>query len=387
MAVMMSVVAISIDAMLPALGIIGQDLQISHPNQAQYILGFIFAGMAIGQLINGPLSDALGRKKILYGGLVCYLIGSICCLFATDITMMLAGRFIQGIGASGPYISIMSIVRDRYSGREMAKIMSLVMTIFIMVPAIAPALGQGILYLATWHYIFIFYIFYAMLVGVWVFFRLEETLTPEKRVPYQFRNIIHGLKTVLSNKITLRYTIAMGFVFGALMGELNTIQQIFQGQYQVGNMFAVYFGFQALAFGVASFTNSRLVEKIGMRPLCLRMSATMCVASILLLGLSTIMPITFWMFYIYGMVLFFSFGLMFGNLNALSMEPMGDIAGMASAIIGALSSVIGIILGTTIGQIYDGTVIPVVAGFACLGGVAFLIMWSEKSHIRGLQAS
>lgn len=380
MAFMMSVVAISIDAMLPALGIIGQELNVSHPNQAQYILGFIFAGMAVGQLINGPLSDAFGRKKILYGSLTLYLVGSLVCLLSTDITMMLVGRFIQGLGASGPYISIMSIIRDRYSGRQMAKIMSLVMTIFIMVPAIAPALGQGILYLASWHYIFVFYIAYAMFVGIWVFFRLEETLTPENRVPYSVKNIIGGLKTVLSNKITLKYTLAMGFIFGALIGDLNTIQQIFQVQYEVGNMFALYFGLQALAFGVASFTNSQLVEKLGMRLLCLCMSGIMFVSSILLLVAGAIVPISFWMFFTYGTVLLFCFGVMFGNLNALAMEPMGKIAGIASAIIGATSSVVGIILGTTIGQLYDGTVMPVVSGFAVLSATAFLIMSIKETR-------
>lgn len=269
MSILMSVVAISIDAMLPALGIIGIDLGATHANQAQYIISFIFAGMAIGQLINGPLSDALGRKKILYSCLCLYILGSMICVLATDITTMLVGRFIQGLGVSGPYISIMSIIRDRYSGREMAKIMSLVMTIFIMVPVIAPAIGQGILAVANWRYIFGFYLLYSTIVGIWMYLRLEETLKPNDRVPFRIQTLSSGIKAVFTNKTTLCYTLALSCIFGALIGNLNSIQQVFHSKYQVGDMFAVYFGLQALAFGFASFMNAKLVEKLGMRNLCL----------------------------------------------------------------------------------------------------------------------
>jgi DHA1 family bicyclomycin/chloramphenicol resistance-like MFS transporter len=306
MAVLMSVVAISIDAMLPALGIIGQDLNVSHPNQAQYIIGFIFAGMAIGQLISGPLSDALGRKKILFGGLAFFLIGSVVCVLAPDIETMLAGRFIQGLGVSGPYISVTSIVRDRYSGRAMARIMSLVMTIFIMVPAMAPAIGQTIVYFASWQYIFVMYIVYAITVGAWVFLRLEETLLPKNRIPYKASNIWSGVKTVLSNRVTLSYTIALGLVFGALTGLLNTIQQVFHVLYDVGDMFAVYFGLQALAFGVSSFVNSKLVDHLGMRYLCLLATAMIVVISVIFFVVTSVIGAPFLVYFFYVMGLLFS---------------------------------------------------------------------------------
>lgn len=381
MAVMMSVVAISIDAMLPALGIIGRDLGVSHPNHAQYILSLIFAGMAIGQLINGPLSDAYGRKRVLYFGLGLYLIGSVICLNATTLSTMLTGRFIQGLGVSGPYISIMSIVRDRYSGREMARIMSLVMTIFIMVPVIAPALGQGILFLASWHSIFVLYIFYALLVGVWVYFRLEETLPPEKRMPYTFGSVWNGARTVLTHRVTLTYTLALGAIFGALLGDLSTVQQVFHEKYHVGNMFAVYFGLQALAFGAASFTNSRLVERLGMRYLSLLATAGIVLASLAFFAFSAVVGTPFWLYFFYGVLLLFSVGLLFGNLNALAMEPMGEIAGIASAIIGAVSSVIGIAFGAIIGQLYEGSLTPIVLGFLLLGSLTFAIIFYERSHL------
>ncbi len=381
MAVLMSVVAISIDATLPALGIIGNELKVAHPNQAQYIISFIFAGMAIGQLVSGPLSDALGRKKVLYGGLVIYLVGSVVCLLSHSIEVMLVGRFIQGLGVSGPYVSTMSIVRDKYSGRGMARIMSLVTMIFIMVPVIAPAIGQGILFLASWRYIFGLYILYALVVGTWVFFRLDETLPPKDRIAFKAANIMHGVKTVLQNRVTVTYTITMGLVFGALIGDLNSIQQIFQDQYKVGSMFAVYFGLQALSMGASSLINSHLVEKLGMRYICIRAVMVMIVASLILLVLHAFGPISFWAYFFYGMALLFCVGLLFGNLNALAMEPMGHIAGMASAIIGASSSVIGLTLGTIIGQLYDGTLFPIICGFLVLGGAAFLIMFFERSHL------
>ncbi len=379
MAILMSVVAISIDAMLPALGIIGQDLGVENPNKMQLVIGLIFAGMAVGQMINGPISDALGRKKVLYIGLVFYLIGSFICLLSSNIETMLFGRFIQGFGASGPYISIMSIVRDRYSGRAMAKIMSLVMTIFIMVPVVAPAIGQGILFIASWHYIFALYIVYALLVGGWIFFRLEETLPKESRIPYKISNVTNGIKTVLSNRVTRNYTLSIGCIFGALVGDLTTVQQVFHGKYQVGDMFAVYFGLQALAFGVSSFANSQLVERLGMRYLCLWANAIIIIISIIFLIISNIIGSPFWLYFLYGVFLLFSVGVLFGNLNALAMEPMGHIAGMASAIIGATSSIIGIVFGTIIGQMYNGSLTPIVLGFLILGSISFVIIKLESS--------
>lgn len=374
MATLMSVVAISIDAALPSLGVIGKDLGATTSNQTQFIISFIFAGMALGQLISGPLSDALGRKKILYGGLTLYLIGSVICLFSNTMEIMLFGRFIQGLGVSGPYISTVSIVRDKFSGRSMARVMSLVMMIFIMVPTIAPALGQGLLYLGSWHYIFVLYIIYALFVMMWSKLRLEETHPIEKRIPFSLKNIIHGAKTVLGNRATTCYLVCMGAVFGALIGYLSSCRQIFQEQFEIGDMFVVFFGLQAMSFGVSSMVNSFLVERLGMRYLSFVAVGGILLSSSLFLGIILTIDVTFWMFFVYAVLLLFNFGLLFGNLNALAMEPMGHIAGIASAIIGSFSSVISLVLGTTIGQLYDGTLVPIVSGFFCLGLLALTFM-------------
>jgi DHA1 family bicyclomycin/chloramphenicol resistance-like MFS transporter len=382
MALLMSVVAISIDATLPALGIIGEYLGVDHPNQAQYIISSIFAGLAIGQLISGPLSDAYGRKRVLYIGLSLYLLGTVICLMAKNLEVMLLGRFIQGLGISGPYISTIAIVRDKYSGRGMAKIMSLIMMIFIMVPAIAPAIGQAMLYIGSWHYIFVMYIVYSLGVGAWVHFRLEETLPKKKRVPFQLKNIIDAAKTVFTNRVTMTYTVAMGFVFGILVGDLNTIQQVFLVQFEVGQMFAVYFGLQALAFGASSLVNSLLVERLGMRYICIRSTLALAITSLIFLIINASIEVEFWMFFAYGAVLLFCVGMLFGNFNALAIEPMGHIAGTASAIIGCSSTIIGIVSGTIIGQIYDGELTPIIAGFMVLSFLAFLVIRSERSEFK-----
>ncbi len=381
MASLMSVVAISIDAFLPALGIVGQDLKLQNPNHAQYLIGFIFLGMALGQLVCGPLSDAWGRKKVLYFGIVLYLAGSLACLFAGSLGFMLFGRFLQGLGVAAPYVSTISIVRDKYSGRHMARIMSIIMMIFIMVPAIAPSLGQGLLLYFSWRAIFLLYIVYAVAITTWVFFRLEETLPPEKRIPFNFANIKHGFLEIVGHRATRSYTICMGICFGSFIGYLNSCQQIFQVQFGVGNLFTLYFGGLALVLGAASLMNSRLVEKLGMRYICLRSFSCIIIASFVFLGLHLFVEISLWMFLLYAAILFFSFGLVFGNINALAMEPMGHIAGTASAIIGAGSSVLSMLLGSFIGQLYNNTLIPVICGFLALGVISLLFMlYADRSR-------
>src|SRR5688572_17440751 len=227
MALLMSIVAISIDAMLPALGVIGEDLGVVNPNTTQLIVSFIFAGMVIGQMICGPVSDSIGRKKVLYAGLGLYFVGTLICYFSQSIEVMLLGRFIQGIGVSGPYVSVVAIVRDKYAGRDMARVMSLVMMIFILVPAIAPLIGQGIMDLSSWRAIYLFFILFSSVIAVWVHFRLPETLHPEDKIKLNIHDVVLGFKTVFSNRVTVCYTLCMGICFGSLIGYLTSSRQIF----------------------------------------------------------------------------------------------------------------------------------------------------------------
>jgi DHA1 family bicyclomycin/chloramphenicol resistance-like MFS transporter len=379
-AFLMSIVALSIDALLPALGTISKDLQLSRPNQAQYLIVFIFIGLTIGQLVCGPLSDAFGRKKVLYGGLLLFIAGSLISYFGSSFEIVLAGRVIQGLGVAGPNVSAVSIVRDKFSGRDMAQVMSLVMMIFVTVPAVAPSLGQGILLFASWRAIFLMYVVYAVLVAVWITFRLAETLPPEKRIPFKFINILNGFKIVLSNPITVSYMLCMGICFGSFIGYLTSSQQIFQAQFNTGQMFTVYFGLLALVLGVASLTNSRFVQRYGMHFICIRSISCIVLTSVVFLLINFVIDIQLWMFLLYAAILFFSFGLMFGNLNALAMEPMGKIAGIASAVVGSVSSAMSMFLGMIIGQLYNNTLIPITSGFIVLGSVTFLIMLNARRY-------
>ena len=388
MALLMSIVSFSIDALLPALGEIGRVFHLVDHNQSQWVIIAIFAGMTIGQLIAGPLSDAVGRKRILFTGIVIYFLGSLLCLTTQSFEWFLVGRFIQGIGVSGPYVATISIVRDKYSGEQMARIMSLIMMVFMVAPAVAPSLGQLIIHFFGWRDIFILYIVYALAVGAWVVLRLEETLTAENRLPMKLQSFKHGFKEVVSNKTTMSYLLCAGFCFGGFIGYLGTSQQIFMQQFgKTGQEFSAYFAVLAGVMGVASFTNSKIVMKFGMRPICMYGFLGLSLISLLFLIIQlTGISISFWMFMLYACVLFLLFGVLFGNLNAIAMEPMGHVAGMASAIIGASSSILSLILASVIGQLYNGTLIPMVCGFMVLCGLAYAITLYEnrlaKSPVR-----
>ena len=389
MALLMSIVSFSIDAVLPALGEIGKVFTLQNSNQAQWVIISIFAGMTIGQLIAGPLSDAIGRKRILFTGIIIYFFGSLLCYITQSFEWFLVGRFIQGIGVSGPYVATISIVRDKYSGAQMARIMSLIMMVFMVAPAIAPSLGQLIIHFFGWRDIFVLYMVYALVVGTWVALRLEETLVPENRLPMRVQVFKEGFKEVVSNKTTMSYLLCAGFCFGGFIGYLGTSQQIFMQQFgQTGQEFSIYFAILAGVMGFASFTNSKIVMKFGMRPICMYGFLGLCVISsvFLIIQLSGV-SISFWMFMLYACILFLLFGTLFGNLNAIAMEPMGHVAGMASAIIGASSSILSLILASIIGQLYNGTLVPMTCGFVILCGLAFGITLYEKKQLNRLEGA
>jgi len=310
-------------------------------------------------------------------------LGSLSCWLARDFDWLLAGRCLQGVGVACPYVTAVSVVRDKYAGRDMARMMSLIMMIFILVPAVAPSLGLAIAGMAGWRAIFLFYVLYAVVIGSWIALRLEETLLPEHRASLTPRAFVHGFRTVITNRTTTFYMVAMGLTFGGLIGYVGASRQIFQDQFHTGGDFALYFGGLALLLGVASMLNSHFVGRWGMRNICTWSAIMMTVASALFLAFQAVLPVTLPIFVTYAGLLFFAFGLMFGNLNAIAMEPMGAVAGMASAIIGATSSVIALLLGTLIGQLYDNTLRPIAQGFLLLGLMSWLLMHYERSwHAR-----
>ena len=381
MAMMMSLAALSIDMMLPALPEIGRDLGVQGPNDTQLVISLLFLGFAVGQIFYGPLSDNKGRKSTVYLGFGLVVVGSVCALFAPSFPVMLLGRFLQGLGVAGPRTIVLALVRDRYEGRTMARVMSFVMAVFIMAPVVAPAMGQAIMVLAGWRAIFGFYLGLVLVVSLWFGLRQPETLATDRRIPFRRERIVRAVREVLGNRVSFGYTLAAGLIFGSFIGYLNSSQQIFQEQYGLGPLFPLYFGIGALSLGCASFLNATLVMRHGMRPLVLRALKSMSGISVVFLAIAYALaghpPL--WLFMGYMLIVFFCSGILFGNLNALAMAPMGHIAGTAAAVIGSLSTFLSLVLGTAVGQAYNGTVLPLVLGFAVFGVASLAVVhWIER---------
>jgi DHA1 family bicyclomycin/chloramphenicol resistance-like MFS transporter len=378
MAVMTSIIAFSIDAMLPALPQIAADLGVEDVNDRQLVVIVLFIGLALAQIVYGPLSDTIGRKPAAYWGFAIFIAGSLMCVFAGSSEVMLAGRFLQGVGAAGPRIVSLALVRDLYSGRAMARIMSMVMGIFIIVPVIAPSVGQGLLLIGDWRLIFVALLVQGVIGFAWFAWRQKETLREDRRAAFSLRRIFSAFGEACGNPVTLGYTVAAGLVFGAFVGYLASTQQILGELYGLGTLFPLYFGANALAFGAASMLNARLVMKLGMRRLAggglaatSALSLAFFIATLLLDGHPPL-----WALMGYLLATFFFVGVLFGNFNALAMEPMGHIAGVAAAVVGSLATVISSVLGWMLGQAYDGTVRPMIAGFAALtilAGIAMIL--------------
>jgi MFS transporter, DHA1 family, multidrug resistance protein len=383
-----SLVAMSIDTMLPALGQIASDLALADPNDRQLVLTFFFAGLSVGQLVYGPLSDAVGRRRALYFGIVPFIAGGVCCALATSFTMMLAGRALQGFGAAGPRIVAVATVRDLHSGDAMARVMSFVNTVFILVPVLAPTFGTALLAVADWRTIFWLLVVVAVADVSWFAARRPETLPPERRAPLSARRVLGAFAEVARHPITLGYTVAMGCVFSAIISYLTTSQQVFQETYGVGDWFPILFGVNALALGLASLTNAQLVMRLGLRRLArLAVLAESVLASVAL-ALAVIFdghpPLAVFMAAMIGC--FFCNGILFGNYSARALEPMGHIAGVAAAISGSLSGLVALAIGTPMGRLYDGGVTSVIAGFV-LGSFLALALTEGAERRQGARAA
>ena len=377
LAMMISILALSIDAILPALELIAMDLELENRNDAQLVLSAMFLGFAIGQIGAGPLSDSFGRKPIIYIGYVIFILGCLISMVANDFNLLLLGRLLQGLGAAAPRIVSIALVRDGYEGREMARIMSIVMAIFILVPAIAPAIGQGVLLFFNWRSIFTLLLVMAIIAFVWFALRQPETLSEKHRRKFSVKNILAGISETLGYRIVTGYTIASGIIFGAFLGYLNSAQQIFQVTYNTGDWFAIYFGIAALAIGLASVFNSKVVIRLGMRYMTWH-------ALMWLSGISFVFLIyvimnngvpSLWSFMLWLLLAFFCCGILFGNFNALAMEPIGHMAGLGAAVVGSVSTFISIPMGWAIGAGFSNTVTPLIAGFAILGFLSILVVW------------
>ncbi|MEI4262222.1 multidrug effflux MFS transporter [Roseovarius sp. D0-M9] len=388
MAMMISIVALSTDMMLPALTTIGHDLGVDDGNDVQLIVSSLFLGFAVGQAFAGPLSDSFGRKPIIYLGYAVFGLGCILSLTATTWEAMIAGRVLQGLGAASPRIVTLALVRDGYEGRGMARIMSVVMAIFVLVPTIAPALGQVVIHFSGWRATFLVLIVLAVIAATWFAIRQPETLPPQQRRPFSARAIGRGLKEIFRNRTAMGTTIALGMIFGAFLAYLSTAQQVYEVVYDAGALFPLYFGMTALSIGASAVVNSLLVMRLGMRFL------TRCAlfGLIALAGIAAV-PVTLWggvpplpLFIGWLIASFFCVGLLFGNLNAIAMEPLGHIAGLGAALIGSVSNFIALPIAYFIGHQFNGTVVPLVAGFGIVGLLALAVfIWSERGLARAAQ--
>ncbi|NVK55761.1 MAG: multidrug effflux MFS transporter [Alteromonadaceae bacterium] len=376
MAIMTSLVALSIDAMLPALDTIGAAMGAKDIHESHLMVSLFFAGMAVGQLFFGPYCDTRGRREAIMLGLGIFVIGTIICMLADDMNTMLVGRVIQAFGVSGPRIASTAVIRDQFAGEAMARVMSFIMMVFILVPMLAPMVGQWVLNIASWLHIFTLFLCVAALSGTWFYIRQPETLPASRRKPFSWRQFTYSSTFILTHKPVIGPTLAMGCVFGAFLSYLSASQTIFQGYYAVGEWFTYIFATLAFSIGLASFINSRIVMRLGMyRVTQVAMVGSVAFSLVFLSlidmynGLPPLLVTIATLF-----VGFFFVGLLFGNLNAMAMQPLGEMAGLGAAIIGSISSVIAVIVATSVDSFLTDNLYPIGAGFVLFFSLAYMIL-------------
>ncbi len=375
MASLMSVVALAIDALLPALDVIGSAVQTSSATENQLIITMIFLGLGIGPLIFGPLSDNLGRKPVVYFGFILFLLSSFICVRAQTIEYMILGRILQGIGLSAPRTISIAIIRDQYQGDPMARIMSFVTVVFLLVPIVAPAIGKMVLDNFDWQSIFLMQLWCSGAVALWFWKRQPETLDPEHKRALQLKDYLHGLSEVIKEPRTMGYTLISGLVFGSFMVYLSGAQQIFHQQYDLKDEFPMIFAGLSIAIGLAIFSNGHLVLRFGMKTMVTRaLYGFFAIALLYVLVFSGQDNPSIEVLMIFFGLQFFAIGFLFGNLRALAMQPMGHIAGMAAAITGFISTIMALPISTFIGTYIENKVWPIFLGFTLCGALSLLIL-------------
>ena len=374
MASLMSIVALSIDALLPALPDIGNALGVVNSNDNQMLITMIFIGLGFGQLIFGPLSDSFGRKPIVFIGFLIFVAATIVCVSSNSFEVMIAGRILQGIGLASPRTLSIAMIRDSYSGDFMAKILSIVVMVFILVPVIAPSLGQFLLHYYNWKSIFYVNLLFGVIIIVWFWKRQEETLEHANRIKFTPSLFLDGTKEFWKHKNAVAFTLISGFIMGSFMVYLSTAQQIFQVQYKLADKFPYIFASLAIAVGLATFLNSRYVIRFGMWRIAYAGTIAFCFISLLYVALfwsrdnpSIEILITFFA------LQFFAIGFLFGNLRSLAMQPLGHIAGIGAAINGFISTVMAVPIANYIGSFVSNSVLPLFVGFSVFGILSLLI--------------
>ena len=375
MASLMSIVALAIDALLPALDLIGFSIGTTSTSDTQLLITMIFLGLGTGPLIFGPISDSLGRKPIVYMGFGLFIIASLICIYADSLPTMVVGRILQGVGLSAPRTISIAMVRDRFSGDYMARIMSFITVVFILVPIIAPAMGKFVLDLYNWQAIFYIQLFFSVLVSFWFWKRQPETLPESKRISFSSHIFVDGLRELFKYKKTIGYTINSGFITGSFMVYLSSTQQIFHNQYNLQDEFPFIFAGLAISIGSATFLNGTLVLKYGMERIINTSIFTYFLASLLYIVFfyNTPNPNVVVLLAFFA-VQFFAVGFLFGNLRAMAMEPIGHIAGIGAAITGFISTIMAVPISIYIGKFVNETALPLFIGFMICSLCSMLII-------------
>ena len=378
MASLMSIVALAIDALLPAMSTIGIDINSLDPTENQKFITMIFLGLGVGQLVFGPLSDSFGRKPIVYIGFVVFCVASVICVLAPNLEWMILGRILQGIGLSAPRTISISMIRDSYKGDYMAKIMSFVTAFFILVPIVAPAMGKFFLDHYGWEAIFYMQLVATIIVGVWFWRRQPETLKPEYKIKFSNHVFVDGFKELLRHRETMAFTIVSGLITGAFMVYLSSAQEVFEVQFGLADNFPYVFAGLAISVGLSTLLNGTMVVKLGMRRLALIALTLFCTVSTVYVGLfwNSQNP-SLWILITFLAMQFFTLGFLFGNLRAIAMEPIGHIAGIGAAITGFISTMIAIPIATYVGSYIQDTILPLFVGFLVCGSISlgiFMLM-------------
>jgi DHA1 family bicyclomycin/chloramphenicol resistance-like MFS transporter len=376
---MMALTALSIDIMLPALPQIGEALGVTSENERQNVIIVYVLGFAAGQIVYGPLSDRWGRKPVLLTGFGLFIAGSLAALVAPTFETLLLARALQGIGAASPRVMSIAIVRDLFTGRQMARVMSLAMMVFIVIPVLAPALGQLMMTAGNWRTPLDALLVFGVLAAAWTAWRLPETRVT---VPGNLAEVSlwDSAKAVLSVPQTVGYMLGSGFMFGCLMGYIASSQQVFVDIFDLGPLFPVVFGAIASVMAVASFANAQLVGNLGMRFVSHTALCGSTASALVLVATTLAGALPLWLFCVLVAICFFCFGLVAPNFNALAMEPQGKQAGMASSIIGFYSTGAGAIIGGLVGHMFDGTVLPLAFGFLACSALAGLAVFAVEGR-------
>lgn len=367
-ALLMSFTAMSIDIMLPSLPDIGRSFSVGSVADLPLVVSFCMFGLAVGQLVWGPLADRLGRRPALLTGIAVFALATVAAIASQSFPQLLGARFAQGLGAAVGRIVVTAVVRDLFAGRKMASVMSTVMLVFILVPVLAPALGQGIILIGTWRWVLGVLLVASSIGFVWAAARLPET-RPENLVPH---SLAGALRLVMRSRVTVGYGIASGFVFGTLVAYLGSSQQLFGQHYGLGALFPLAFGGVACAIAAANFTNAKLVQRIGMRRLSHSALVALCGVSATLAAVTSLAGMPLWLALAGLAACFFLYGLLLSNFNAIAMQPVGQAAGMAASVTGSWTTACGALLGTLIARQIEHSILPLFAGFAALAVAALV---------------